>query len=227
MNNLLEQRVALLEKNLRFYQFLFLTLLIISGGFFFMSFKNGHQAPDVVQAKRFELVDDFGRVLVKISKEQDYGDIATYNTRGTKLTEFFASTGGAGAINTFSRNGNVLFKVTNTLEGGGYMALFNSNVQEVAEWGVTDNESGYFRLNDRYGKKLLWATYTQGAGGYLSLSNNGQELIRFSTTNEGGRIGVYNNLNTRVGYMGAQDNKDGNITVWSSSGQRTGSLPNN
>jgi hypothetical protein len=225
MNNPLEQRIARLEKNLRFYRFGFAGLFIIAAGFITMSFNNRKTAADVIEAKAFHVVDDAGNVLVELNKEDGNGQISTFTPAGKRLVSLFTTDDGAGGINTFGKEGNVIFKVTNNTGGGGYMALFNAGKQEIAELGVTNNESGYFKLNDRSGNKQVWMTYTQDGGGYLSLSKGAQEMIRFSTPDAGGRIGVYNSSNTRIAYMGAQDTKDGNITIWNSAGTRSGGLP--
>ena len=158
MSNSLEQRVAELEKNNRFYRFCFAGSLLLVAGLVFMSFNNKVTAPDVIEAKAFHVVDDRGNVLVEINKEDGNGQLSTFTPAGKRLTSLFTSTGGGGGINTFDINGDVIFKVTRTTEGGGYLALFNGEKQEIAELGVTDAESGYFRLNDRRGDKLLWAT---------------------------------------------------------------------
>lgn len=225
MNNPLEQRIARLEKNLRFYRFGFAGLLIITAGFITMSFNNRKTAPDVIEAKAFHVVDDAGNVLVELNKEDGNGQISTFTPTNKRLVSMFTTDDGAGGINTYGKDGNVIFKVTNNTGGGGYMALFNSGKQEIAELGVTNTESGYFKLNDRSGNKQVWMTYTQDGGGYLSLSKGGQEMIRFSTPDAGGRIGIYNGSNTRIAYMGAQDTKDGNITIWNSAGTKSGGLP--
>jgi hypothetical protein len=225
MSNLLEQRLARLEKNVRYYRFGFAGLLTAVTVFAFMSFNRKLPAPDVIQAKTFQVVDDQGRVLVELNKEDGNGQISTFTASGNKLVSMFTSDGGAGGINTFGKDGKVIFKVTNTTEGGGYMALFNGAGSEVGELGVTNAQSGYLRLNDSKGDKLIWMTYTQDGGGYLSLSNEGQETMRFSTPDAGGRMGIYNGSNTRIAYIGSQDNKDGNITVWNNAGTRTGGIP--
>jgi hypothetical protein len=225
MNPLLEQRVTRLEHNLRLYRFGFAALLIVVTGFLVMSFNNKKAAPDVLEARAFHVVDEKGNVLVELNKEDGNGQISTFSPYGKRLVSLFTTTNGTGGINTFDKSGQVLFKVTNTTEGGGYMALFNGAQKEVAEWGVTNTESGYMRLNDRSGNKLIWMTYTQDGGGYLSLAKDGQEMVRFSTPEAGGRMGIYNNSNTRVAYMGVQENKDGNVTTWNSAGTRTGGLP--
>jgi hypothetical protein len=225
MNQPLELRVAQLEKNLRFYRFCFIGILVIAGGLITMSFKHKNAAPDLIQAKAFQVVDDYGNVLVEMNREGGNGQISTYTPGRKRLVSLFTADGGSGAINTYDNDGDVIFKVTRTTSGGGYMALFNAEQKEIAEWGISDAEAGYFRLNDRNGNKLAWMTYTAGGGGYLSLLNNNVEMFRLSTPEAGGRMGVYNQYNTRVAYMGAQDTRDGNITVWNNSGTRTGALP--
>lgn len=226
MTNSLEQRIAQLEKNNRFYRLCVAGSLLAVAGLVFMSFNNKKTAPDVIEAKAFHVVDDRGKVIVEINKEDGNGQLTTFTPAGKKLVSLFTSDGGGGGINTFDKNGEVIFKVTRTTEGGGYLALFNGGLQEIAELGVTDAESGYFRLNDRNGKKQVWMTYTKDGGGYLSLSREDQEMFRFSTPAVGGRMGIYNNSNTRIAYIGTQDTKDGNITIWNSSGTRTGGVPN-
>ncbi len=223
--NQLEQRVAQLEKNLRAYRIFFGSSIIVILAVFLMASGKKSQVPDVIKAKAFEVVNDNGTTIVEINKENGNGQVSTYTPAGKRLVSLFTSSGGAGAINTFDTDGDVLFKVTRTQEGGGYMALFNSAQKEIAEFGVTTGESGYFNLNDRNGNKIAWLTYTEGGGGYFSLLNNNVETVRLSSPEAGGRVGVYNKNNIRIGYIGTQDNLDGNITLWNSLGSRSGGLP--
>jgi hypothetical protein len=225
MNQSLEHRIAQLEKNIRFYRVVFTGFIIVSAAAVSMSFRSKTPVPDVVQAKAFQVVDDAGNVLVEINKEDGNGQLSTYSPTGTRLVSLFTSDAGCGAINTFNYDGKAIFKVTNTAGGGGYMALFNNDKKEIAELGVTDMGSGYFRINDNTGNKQAWITYTKGGGGYFSLSNNGNETIRLSTADVGGRIGIYNDYNTRIAYMGAQENRDGQVTTFNNSGTWTGGLP--
>jgi hypothetical protein len=225
MSQQFEQRIIRLEKSVRFYRLCLAGLLVVFTGLVIMSFDKKNAVPDLIQAKAFQVVDDRGKVMVQLDKERNNGHISTYDPQGKRLVSLITTDGGAGGINTFGRNGDLLFKLTNTAEGGGYMALFNGKGNPVGEMGITVDESGYFRLNDREGKKLVWMTYTQGGGGYLSLSNNNYESMRFSTPDAGGRMAIYNGNDTRIIYLGAQDTKDGNITVWNSTGARLGGLP--
>lgn len=225
--NTLEQRILQLEKQTRLYRLIFMGLVLIIGAGVFMSF-NQKQAPqEVLQAKLIQVVDDKGNVVVEL-KSSDYtgnGEINTYTPDKSRLFSVFTSSGGSGAINTFDEYGLPVFKLTQTTGGGGYLALLNSDSKEIVEFGATDQDGGYMRINDKYANKRAWITYTQGGGGYFSLSNGSMETIRFSTAASGGRIGVYNNTNTRISFMGAQDNGDGNLSIYNRSGSRFGGIP--
>ena len=225
--NQLEQRLIKLEKSLQMYRMIFCVLLVTGISLVLLSNTKKVNVADVIKAKAFEVVDDNGNVLVEINKDQNNGHIATYTPGGKKLVSLLTTTDGiSGALLTYDINGKVLFKVTRTTEGGGYMALNNGAGKEIAEMGVTTSASGYLNLNDRNGEKIVWLTFTEGGGGYFSLLNKGTEMIRLSTPDAGGRTGVYNKNNTRIGYIGTQENGDGNITIWNNSGTRTGGVPN-
>lgn len=226
MSHQLESRVANLEKSLKIYRISIFTIIIVVAGFVLMSFHNKkNPVADLVQAKAFQVVDDRGKVLVEINQEDGNGQLSTFTPAGKRLVSFFTTDDGAGGLNTFSKEGKVLFKVTNNTEGGGYMTLFNSEGNEVTEFGTTNIESGYIRVNDRKGNRMAWLTYTEEGGGYFSLAKDGTEMIRLSTPAVGGRMGIYNEAKTRIGFIGAQDNKDGNISIWDATGTRTVGLP--
>ncbi|UEG49123.1 hypothetical protein LK994_10820 [Ferruginibacter lapsinanis] len=225
--NQLEKRIIRLENRLKTYRIIFGSALTVFAAIMLMSHNNKPSVPEVIQAKAFEVVDNYGNVLLKLNKEDGNGCFTTYTNTGKKLVKLFTSTGGGGAINSFDENGEINFKVTKTIGGGGYMALFNSDRNEIVEFGATNNNTGYFNLNDKDGKKIAWLTYTENGGGYFALLNDDIETIRLSTPSEGGRVGISNKRNNRVVYMGTQDDLDGNITISNASGSKLGSIPAN
>lgn len=224
--NQIEQRISKLEKSLRMYRLFFGTSVILLIAAALMSSGKKNDVPDLVKAKAFQVVDDNGKVLLLLNKEKGNGQMATYSSSGERLVRLFTSDGGAGAINTFDANGTLNFKVTRTTEGGGYMALYNSVEKEIMEVGVTRSNSGYFQINDDQANKLVWLTRTSGGGGYMSLSNKGTETLVMSTPEVGSRLSIYNSYSTRIGYLGTQDDRSGNLTVYSSGGSRIGGVPN-
>lgn len=227
MNNI-ELRMNRLEKQVRTYRLVTVFLVMGISAALFMGFKDKDAPPDVIKAKAFQVVNSNNDVLGEMSIEKGNGLITTYTSSGQKLFSAFTSDGGGGGINTFDKNGQVNFKVTRTTDGGGYMALFNSDRKEIFEAGTTVANSGYFRVNDKYGEKLAWLTFTEGGGGYFSLmGRNNKELIKLSTPDAGGRIGIYNGNEKRIIFAGAQDSKDGNVSVYESGGTWKAGLPNN
>lgn len=223
----LEKRIEQLEKQNRFYRICFISVSILICAAMFMSFNKKEQVQDTIKARNIQVVDTKGNVVVELttSTYTNNGEINTYTPAKKRLVSLFTSEGGAGAINTFDKDQSPVFKLTQTSGGGGYMSLFNKDVQEIVEFGATDNDGGYMRINDADGNKRAWITYTQNGGGYFSLSNGSTETFRVSTPDAGARMGLYNKNSKRVVYIGAEDSQNGNLTIYNSTGTKTGSIP--
>ena len=221
----LEQRISRLEKNLRYYRIFFGTSVIALIAVLLISSGKKTEVPDLIKAKAFQVVDDDGNVLLLMNKEKDNGQVVTYSGSGQKLVRLFTSEGGAGAINTFDKTGKLNFKVTKITEGGGYMALYNSEENEVMEAGSIIGNAGYMQINNHNGKKIAWITEVSNGGGSLSLYNKELGSIFLEAQDAGGRVSIYNKGNTRIGYLGTQDNQDGNLSVYNNTGSRMGGVP--
>lgn len=222
--NPIEQRLSRLEKRLNLYRIFFGVVIIVVCGAVLMSFDKRPSVPDVLQAKSFEVLDDNGNVIVSIAKDKEGGKVTTYSSQGKKLVSLITTDGGGGGINTFDDGGEVMFKVTKTTGGGGYIALFNKNVKEMIEMGATTDNSGYIRVNNKNGDKVDWMTATTENKGYISVLSNNNEDVVLSGSDAGGRINVSNSSN-RIIFLGAMDNRDGNLTIYNAYGSKSGSLP--
>lgn len=223
--NQIEQRISRLEKSLKVYRIFFGTAVITLIAVMLMSSGKKTEVPDLIKAKAFQVVDDDGNVILLLNKEKDNGQVVTFSQSGQKLVRLFTSEGGAGAINTFDKNGKLNFKVTKITEGGGFMALYNSEEKEILEAGSIIGNAGYLQINDHNAKKIAWITEVTNGGGSLSLYANDQGSIFLEAQSAGGRISVYNKGNTRIGYLGAQDNQDGNLSIYNNYGTRMGGVP--
>ena len=223
--NQIEQRLARLEKSLRYYRLFFGTTIIALVAVVLMSSGKKAAVPDLIKAKAFQVVDDDGNVLCLLNKEKGNGSISTYSGSGTKLVQLFTSVGGAGAINTFAGNGKLNFKVTQITDGGGYMALYNSEEKEIVEAGSIIGDAGYLQVNAHNGDKIAWITEVKNGGGSLSLFNANLGTIFLESQDVGGRVSIYNKGNTRIGYLGTQDNLDGNLSVYDHNNSRLGGVP--
>ena len=98
----IEMRIQKLEATNRRYK---TTLIVMIASFatIFMAFRNPTTVPDVVQAKRFEVVDDNGNVLVKL--DQDNGKGISAEKQPNIFEPFFSTKeGGTGLGLTVSYN---------------------------------------------------------------------------------------------------------------------------
>src|SRR5438067_3464825 len=96
--SLIEQRLNKLESNVRFYKQIIIGLIAVIGVVAFMSFTKKATVEDVVKAKEFQVVDDYGRVYLSLKKDQGAGQVDLFNSSGTKLLTLTSSDGGAGTI---------------------------------------------------------------------------------------------------------------------------------
>jgi hypothetical protein len=222
----LEQRLSKLERSLKLYRVLFGSAAILIVAFTLISSGKKPSAPDVIQAKKFELVDDYGNVIGTFHQKDGNGALTTYTSSGIKLVSLFTiSGGGGGAINTFDDAGNVLLKITKTTGGGGYLGLYNKNASEIIQMGASTINAGYLQVNDNSGTELAYLTQQEGGGGNFSLYNNDAKSLVLSSDDVGARIGVYNTSGQRVVYAGTQDDGSGDISIYGKVGGLLGSIP--
>ena len=77
--------------------------------------------PDVIQAKKFQVVNDAGKVVVVMEpvlhQGTHYGFVTTANSKGQTLVQLSATTGGEGAVVTQNGKGQALVRLGATTEG--------------------------------------------------------------------------------------------------------------
>ena len=225
MNQQTDSRISILEKKLKHYHSLNLALLITLTVFTLLSFKDNSPAQEILTVRGLRVVDELGRTVIELKHDKGIPEINALSSSGKKAVSLTATSTGVGNLYTFDNDGDILFKLTSTKGGGGYMALYNSKLSPVLESGITVNEAGYLYLNDRSKKAFFNCTQSSTGGGVLSLLNDGIEAVNLSSPNAGGRIGVFNSSKIRVGYLGAEDNKNGAFALWDADGKRTGLMP--
>ena len=111
--------------------------MVVVGGL--MAAKGATEAPDVIQAKKFEVVNDEGKTLVRIDGRKFGGALSLYNTAGMPVATLSTSKiGGAISINDNSSKPNVLALAD---KSGGNLGIFGNGRGLVASLGV-DQTSG-------------------------------------------------------------------------------------
>ncbi|MBS1931762.1 MAG: hypothetical protein JST72_11790 [Bacteroidetes bacterium] len=199
MSNL-EQRMEKLEKKLRLYQIAFISILL-AGGFLVVSgFNKKNQVPDLIQAKAFQVVDDQGRALVSLKKDNNNnaGNIRLYDQNGTTLLDIYQNDAGAGALLLKSKNSKNTCYIGSYNNGSGQIKVYNSNEKAVDEIGSTTSDNGYFGVNNFEGNNILSVTSSKNADGIVS---------------------VFNRNKNRICVLGPDDNGNGVLNVLNSSGQ--------
>src|SRR5438045_8755275 len=106
MNTTIELRIAKLERSLQFYRSFFLLSVCLISFLVISSFKDKQAVQDRVQAKSFEVVDDYGNVLAKLSAYKDAGSLVTYTNGGKTLIYILKNVDGNGAVVGYNRSEN-------------------------------------------------------------------------------------------------------------------------
>lgn len=199
----LEQRMLKLERRLRMYQ-IAVVAIIIAGCFFALTAFNGKtNAPDLIQAKEFQVVDNQGKVLISLKKDVDAGAIKLFDETGSNTIEMKSSDGGTGVIATKNKSGNVACQMSSYKDdagkddGSGRLLLYNKDGKMVDEIGSTSNANGVFLVKNTEGIKISELGSTETGGGWLGVFNS-----------EGKEVGEMSQTDAKTGYIGL-NNVDG------------------
>ena len=153
----IEKRVEKLESKLRFYQLAFIATIFVAGFFIFTAFKN-NVAPDLIQAKEFQVVDDNGKVLVSMKKDTTGGGhVNIYNQAGTSVLYMNAGYQG-GRIALSDNNGNSGMVAAITDEGHGVLNVYNKFNKRINAVGGDAGGNGVVNVYNNAGEKMngIW-----------------------------------------------------------------------
>ncbi len=205
MHATIEERLAKMETSLRFYRVIFLLSLACIGFLVITSFKNRQSAPDKLQAKSFEVVDDIGNVLARLTSYKNAGNLAIYTDRGKQLVSILKNVDGNGAVAGFNTSEALTYRLTGNAEGGGVFDVYNAR-----------------------GKQVVFAGPTSSHGGLITIYNaSGDQIVTTGQTpDQNGVINIYNRYNKRINAMGGDLNNNGVFNGWNNNGTKTIQLPN-
>ncbi|HEY6063252.1 MAG TPA: hypothetical protein VIV35_06560 [Chitinophagaceae bacterium] len=239
--NSIEMRLQKLEATNRRYKAI-LILMIASFATIFMAFRSPRSVPDVIQAKKFEVVDDYGNVLVNLTQDDGKGLIKTYNKEGKKLVNITYTTNQEGYIALEDGNGQETIRLSSSNEGGGgYFSIFNPSGKRTLTL-CNDNSGGNIYVSNSNGDSRAAIQCNSSAGGFLGLYNssgytavkltqtssgngdlyinnyNGDERVRLSVSAAAGNFQLKNNSKTMIVEMGGTNGENGTINTYNSSG---------
>ena len=239
--NSIEIRLQKLEATNRRYKAI-LVLMIASFATFFMAFKNPKTVPDVIQAKRFEVVDAYGNVLVNLSQDDGKGIIKTYNKEGKKLVNVTYTTNQEGYIGLEDGKGQETMRFSSSNEGGGgYIGIFNPSGKRTLTL-CNDNSGGNVYVSNSDGNSRATIQCNSSSGGFLALYNSngytavkltqtssgngdvyvnnkdGDERVRLSVSASAGNFQIKNNSKTMIVELGGTSGENGTINTYNTSG---------
>ncbi len=174
-----EKRLAALEKNNIHYRTILVCAFAALIYFIVTSFLPKQQAPDLIQAKKFELVDEHGTVLIRLENYKGSGAFTTFKPDGNILTDIVATKSNAGGLVVYDGNGNKNFTITDVTGGGGSVIINNSQGQKVLSLGRNTKDAGsitfYNNINNEIG---LVTSDTNGDGVVLTYNSAGTQTAR-------------------------------------------------
>jgi hypothetical protein len=113
----IETRLQALEKSNRRYRLAFLSLVVVLAAFMLLG--SGGQVPDTIQARKFEVLDKNGKILVRLSELDGLGSVTTYTPAGEILVDLVPTKSGAGGIVLYNGKGKQTMVMTDVTGGGG------------------------------------------------------------------------------------------------------------
>ena len=132
-----EERMETLEKQVRRQRRwnIALGVMVVVGGL--MAAKGVQEVPDVIQAKKFEVVNDEGKVIVELSNVQgggvDNGFVLTRNSVGQTLVKLGVTSGGQGLVRTENGKGQTLVILGVNTVGKGLVQTENGKGQTLVQ----------------------------------------------------------------------------------------------
>ena len=156
MMSTLEQDVRTLQSQVRRQRRWNIALgaVVVVGGL--MAATGVRSVPDVIQAKKFEVVNDEGKVIVLMNsvfhQGEHYGFVTTQNGKGQALVELGATTEGEGLVTTRNGKGGTLVELGVTTGGNGLVKTQNGKGQTLVKLGATTDGEGVVQTQNGKGR---------------------------------------------------------------------------
>ena len=173
-----EARIEALERRIRLQRRwnIVLGTAVIAGGL--SAAARVPTAPEVIQAKAFEVVNDEGKTVVTLRSSKGSGVIMNHDRVGrrTFLVSNAEGEGGVfrGQVRTLNADGKSLVRLGATDGGEGVLTTHGAEGRQVVRIGAADG-SGIVGIRDRHGHALaMIAEGLEGGGVFTAFEDDGQ-----------------------------------------------------
>ena len=196
--NRTEQRMEALEQQVRGQRRWNRALgaVIVVGGL--LAATSSPSVPEVVQAKKFEVVNDQGKVIVRMNAVkhdgEQYGFITTRGRNGQSLVEIGATVMGEGQVKTQNGRGGTLVTLAANAEGNGFIKTQNGEGGTMVAIAATVGGEGVIKTQNGNGQTLVQlGTTVEGEGMIKTQNGKGGTLVKIGTYrgNRGGYVETF------------------------------------
>jgi hypothetical protein len=175
-----EDRIESLENQVRRQRRWNITLgaAIVAGGL--MAATSVRTVPDVIQAKKFEVVNDEGMRVVTLRASKGAGVIMNHDKMGRRtfvVSNIEGKDGmSQGQARTLNGDGKSLVRISASESGEGVLTTHGNEGRQIVRLGAL-NGSGVVGISDRDGHALaLISQGTEGGGAFTTFDNLGREV---------------------------------------------------
>lgn len=159
----MESRLCALERQLRFQRSIIVLLLLVLVALVGYGATAG--VPDVIRARKFEVVDTMGKVVGSIKAINNSGSLMLYNTEGELVLSAQAHKNGHILLNNVDGTPSIH-------AGGGGMYIFN----DKGNTSIQAGNGGIF-VYDQMGKPCLAATGKDSNGKLVLWNKAGKDRV--------------------------------------------------
>ena len=183
--------------------------------------------PDVIQAKKFQVVNDKGKVVSAWHYDFAGGMFELMDATGNKIfltLECLNDIGGL--LRTQNGKGQALVALGVTTDGNGVVATENGKGQTLVELTATTDGEGLVQTENGKGQALVTLSATEGGRGMVTTQNGkGQTLVKLTATTDGeGMVQTENGKGQQLVQLGATEGGAGAVVTQNGKGQTLVSL---
>ncbi|MFG0243794.1 MAG: hypothetical protein ACF8R9_13490 [Phycisphaerales bacterium JB054] len=137
--------------------------------------------PDVIRAKSFEVVNEWGEVLLRLcGTDEGDGIMSILNADGGPVVTL-GSVDNAGVVTTYNSDGIWCVGLTATDEGAGSLAIYSSDGGLLSELSAADARSGRLSIYNSEGDEVVHLGSSPDGDGAVVVKDRQGEFMRESS----------------------------------------------
>ena len=197
MTTTIEDRIASLEKSNRRLRAMVLGVFLAGAAGVGLGMTHASKVPDVIQAKKFEVVNDDGVRVVGLG----------------------SPFGGAGAVELFDKEGRTMV-ILGSVRSKGTIRTLNGDGDgdpTMVVLGATSGGEGLVTTHNRNGGRVMVSLGAngEGSGAVATYNIDGHPMVSLGANVEGeGEVVTYSGEDDWLVRLGATDEREGQITTY-------------